>query len=153
VIVDMQPENLSLDGDEHPTPEKVRAMLQYLERREQSLTAHSIVEDLSAWGPWFAEQWLALLDQAAMPADFVEFVGDMRAALDDGYAERAPTDTRAYFHHWDASRHFMAGDPKYALKYKLDTAKSAADLFMGWLLLRRLAAKKPDDTPLAHKNE
>lgn len=73
-----------------------------------------------------------------LPPLLIEFAHDMQKALGENWEtyQRPVADLAL---HWPEGKLECAQNPDYARTYMLDAAKSAADLMLLWLQLRRTA--------------
>lgn len=81
--------------------------------------------------------------EAAYPREtphplLLEFMQDMQQVLGENWPEYR-RDVADLAPHWPTGKVECAEDPAFARTYMLDTAKSAADLLLLWLQLRRVA--------------
>lgn len=138
------PADLMFAEGETPTREKVRAMLAAMQEAGYSQRGLMIEEELRGMGLWFAQQWAD--HGEPVPHDPAQallemFARDMLPALGDNWQ----TYDRPLSDVWveaPASKLHAAAHPEYARAYMLDTAKSAADLLLRWLILGRVAFRE-----------
>ncbi|TDE85311.1 hypothetical protein [Deinococcus sp. S9] len=135
-IVDALPDSLRFGPEEIPTREKVRAMLSAMREAGYSMRGLAIHDELSSLGVWFAERWAT--EPQDVPPLLAEFARDMLPALGEGW-ESYVAPLESITPTWPTNKRECANRPEYARKYMLDTAKSAADLLLLWLVLRRIA--------------